>query len=689
MTTAATALPTRKGSAPWLDFLRAELAPTAGRLNATIRIVTATAIVLATSMTLEVPTIAVSVFVVLFLTKLTAGVTTQNSVAVAATGIVAIVVATIAIAIAILMFRYTIGWPPLRLAAMAFFFFLGMYAQRVFALGAVGFLVAILIPYSQTLADLSPEPEPIVRGVLWIWMAVVYPAIVTIGVNLLLLPADPGPLLRREIAARLLAIAHAIACPRETEARRRAVTSLAAFAVQGTAPLLGLLRLAKIRDSSIGPLHAERAAKILLLGQLVESAALVVDVPVEPSRGEQERLATVATACERLAAAVSSGTETQVVLPPPLVQADTPESALSPMIGQLERFVLELIVAERPSGAEPVRRTQLFVADAFTNPAYVQFALKVTLAAMFCYVAYTALDWNGIHTSMLTCVIVGLGSAGATIHKATLRLAGCAIGGGLALAAIVFLVPHMTSILQLMLLVTAVTAPAAWIAMGSERTAYLGIQLAFTFCLAVLQGFEPSTDLTEFRDRFVGVVFGVIVMAIVFTYVWPELAGFGMRRSLAAALRRMSELALDRGGEPVRAAAWHAIEEATQLSELHSFESGTYAPDGREHRRIEHLLDLTRRILLVQSALDRLHEREARGQVEATTKTAHAARRQTLAAALSRIAGQVEAGHAASEAELRAPFSTFAMPRIAGGDVTLWEELADRIRALEQAASDG
>jgi hypothetical protein len=93
--------------------------------------------------------------------------------------------------------------------------------------------------------------------------------------------------------------------------------------------------------------------------------------------------------------------------------------------------------------------------------------------------------------------------------------------------------------------------------------------------------------------------------------------------------------------------------------------------------------------LLVQSALDRLHEREARGQVEATTKTAHAARRQTLAAALSRIAGQVEAGHAASEAELRAPFSTFAMPRIAGGDVTLWEELADRIRALEQAASDG
>src|SRR5262249_59573659 len=96
----------------------------------------------------------------------------------------------------------------------------------------------------------------------------------------------------------------------------------------------------------------------------------------------------------------------------------------------------------------------------------------------------------------------------------------------------------------LMLLVAAVIAPAAWIAMGNERTAYLGVQLAFTFGLAVLQGYEPSTDVTEFRDRFVGVVFGVTVMALVFAYVWPERAGDRMRQSLVAALRRMSELAL-------------------------------------------------------------------------------------------------------------------------------------------------
>src|SRR5258708_35431982 len=134
-------------------------------------------------------------------------------------------------------------------------------------------------------------------------------------------------------------------------------------------------------------------------------------------------------------------------------------------------MVRELAVAERPESDEPGHAAGLLVPDALTNPRYVQFALKATMAAMLCYIAYTAVDWNGIHTCMLTCVIVALGSAGATIHKATLRLVGCAIGGALAPASILVLVPHMTSIAELVPLVAPVTSLAAWSAMGSERTA--------------------------------------------------------------------------------------------------------------------------------------------------------------------------------------------------------------------------
>ncbi len=263
----------------------------------------------------------------------------------------------------------------------------------------------------------------------------------------------------------------------------------------------------------------------------------------------------MAAACERLAAAVSSGAEAlPATIPSAAAKTTIAPSALTPVLAELERVVRELPLAERPEVDQPARAGSLFVPDAFTNPRYAQFALKVTLAAMFCYVAYTAVDWNGIHTCMITCAIVALGSAGATIHKATLRLVGCAIGGGLALASIVFLVPHMTSI-------------AAARAAGRRRhrarrvdrdgpasaPPTLGVQLAFAFYLAVLQGYGPSTDVTEFRDRFVGVVFGVVVMALVFAYVWPERAGSGHGAVARGGAAPHGELA-DGARRPARAA---------------------------------------------------------------------------------------------------------------------------------------
>src|SRR5262249_5500131 len=129
---------------PWLRFLRDALASTPGRLNATVRIVVASLIVLVTSMTLEVPFISVSIFIVFYLTMLTSVVTAQNSVVVAIGGIMALVVATFAIALTILIGRLTFDQPPLRLAAMAFVFFLAMFVQRVFVVGAAGFVLAII-----------------------------------------------------------------------------------------------------------------------------------------------------------------------------------------------------------------------------------------------------------------------------------------------------------------------------------------------------------------------------------------------------------------------------------------------------------------------------------------------------------------------------------------------------------------
>jgi len=103
-------------------------------------------------------------------------------------------------------------------------------------------------------------------------------------------------------------------------------------------------------------------------------------------------------------------------------------------------------------------------------------------------------------------------------------LAGCLVGGLLGFISILYLIPHMESITSLALLVAAVSFLAGWVAMGSERIAYAGLQIALAFFMCVLQSFEQDVDLTKIRDRVVGIIFGIVVTTLVFRYVWPERA---------------------------------------------------------------------------------------------------------------------------------------------------------------------
>jgi uncharacterized membrane protein YccC len=176
------------------------------------------------------------------------------------------------------------------------------------------------------------------------------------------------------------------------------------------------------------------------------------------------------------------------------------------------------------TAARPPKPKGLFVPDAFTNPAHVKFGLKVTFAAMFCYIVYQAIDWSGIHTAFITCTFIALESTQATLYKGTLRIAGCVIGGALALFTIVFLMPHMETIASLVVVVAFASAIAGWVATGSERISYAGLQIAFAFFFSVFQGYAPDTDLDNVRNRVVGILFGLIVTAVVFHYIWPERA---------------------------------------------------------------------------------------------------------------------------------------------------------------------
>ena len=191
----------------------------------------------------------------------------------------------------------------------------------------------------------------------------------------------------------------------------------------------------------------------------------------------------------------------------------------------------------------PSTKESMMAPDAFTNPVYTQFSLKTLLAVLICYVFYNAADWQGVHTVMLTCLIVASPSLGASTQKSLLRVGGAVIGSALALFMMVFVIPHLDSVVGVLFMALPVIAIGAWVSAGSERISYAGIQIMFTFALALLEQFGgPSTDLTPIRDRAIGILLGVAVSILIHASIWPEGEVDTLRRSLAGLLRAVGEL---------------------------------------------------------------------------------------------------------------------------------------------------
>jgi multidrug resistance protein MdtO len=257
--------------------------------------------------------------------------------------------------------------------------------------------------------------------------------------------------------------------------------------------------------------------------------------------------------------------------------------------------------------------TGLFVPDAFTNPAYVRYAFKGTLAVMICYLLQSAVDWPGIRTCLITCLIVALGSEGATIQKGTLRISGALVGATMGFLTIMFIVPRMESITSLVLVVAAGTAVAAWVLLGSPRIAYAGVQIAFAFYVCVIQGFGPSWYFYTIRDRLIGILLGNAVITLVFHHVWPVRASDAMWTSLASALRAMARLAgvSDRASvarvvDGARLQTAHDFATAQQLADEAAFEPGDPSHEGLAAReRLQRAAAEAQSVLLTQLAIVR------------------------------------------------------------------------------------
>ncbi|OCP02721.1 MULTISPECIES: FUSC family protein [unclassified Ensifer] len=563
-----------RSSVSYVSILRDELLPYPGRLDRSLRMAFVCMLVVVTAMALEVPEAAISCYLVFFASRADAG-----SGIVTAAGL--LVGASLGILIGILCLTVVADEPALRMALVVFFTFGGMYLTQASRAGPPIGTVAMVFAFVMTLYDIVPIPELLIRGLGWMWVVVFFPMIYLIGLNVVA-GHSPARLLRSALAERLDAAACLLS--KRSEATERRAAKLLAEGNGELGKYLGFSRLLALMNGR----ETQRMAA--LIAPTYELLTFALADAIGAQRQEADGSASSAL-LRRVAGSIRQGQPSGPAL---LHSAELRAlGASDPVVARLVRTIVAILSGKAEPVAPPAAQARgFFLPDAFTNPAYTQFALKALLAVMITYITYTALDWFAIHTAMITCFMVALGTTGETMHKLALRIVGCLLGGAVAVGSTVWLVPHMTDIGQLALLVGAVSLVAAWISTGSERISYMGWQMALCFFLVVLHGFGPSLDLAEAKERIIGIVFGNVVVSAVFSTIWPVSIGAAVRERLSSAASTLADLL--KGGREVAAPYADLVSglaEALRQSEMLRFEPSSVRRHEIDAPTTEHIVD--------------------------------------------------------------------------------------------------
>ena len=516
-----------------LHALPGLLAPSPERIEFAFRLALICALTALVTEIYQTPSPALTIYIAFFVNRPDR--TTSLILSIAMT-----LVITLMVGLLILLAKVVLDVPGWRVVTMAAISFVFLFLGSASKLRPLASTMALIVAYGLDLLGNAPQGELAVRALLYAWLFVGIPAGVSLVVNLLIAPA-PRRLAERAQAARL----RAAAAMMRGQADAPDMQAFARYLRAGTAEPLGRIRLAGIEKTS-------PAQDIAALAQAARSTTpllfLVDAISRDPAVPETWRRRVADVLNDMASAFEAGGYPVDVMVP---TATDTP--AGSPLAATLMtdlEAILETFTTppDTPASPAPKEPSGFFLPDAFTNPAHVRFALKTTAAAMTCYIIYSLLDWPGIHTCLITCYIVSLGTAAETVEKLGLRILGCMIGAATGIAAIVFVMPSLESIGGLMAIVFLGSLAAAWVAAGSPRISYAGLQFAFAFFLCVVQGAGPAFDMTTARDRVIGILFGNLVVFVISTSLWPVSVSRRIDPAITALLRRLGTTA--RAGLP-------------------------------------------------------------------------------------------------------------------------------------------
>jgi len=547
MSTQSVALPNAidQGGRWFWNFLKQELTPYPGRAWIVGRVTISASIVMLLIMTFRIPNGFLGAIFTLLLSR-------ENPTATLRAGFQTVLIFSIGTLYTAFSVQVLIDDPLTHFFWVAISIFLCFYLLRIVDYGIavpLGFMVLGAVPlWDQIAFNVNARMEL----TLWLVGVVSLAVAVTVAVEYVFRHVHPTTDLSEGIEARLQTVENVLRSaaagrPLDSEWQKK----LSLYSTVGTSRLRRLI----LRSAYSSHFKAQMGTMIALVGRLIDIAAsfqLTLSERMEAiDPADSER-------CLRLADEVMELSDDLMLrqLPAEIKRPLQEIPSQLPFLPTMERTValipkafsgsessdsLDTLIAAPLDEAGPA---PLFVADAFSNPAHVYFALRGTLAAMVCYVTYTAIDWPGLSTSVVTCFITALSTIGSSRQKQVLRLSGAFIGGIIfGMGAQVFVLPYLDGIAGFTVLFAVVTAVSAWISTASARLSYLGVQLALAFYLVHLQEFTIQTSLSIARDRVFGVLLGLVSMGLFFDLLWVRNAINEMQAVFAHNLELFAELA--------------------------------------------------------------------------------------------------------------------------------------------------
>lgn len=564
-----------------LRILREELEPYPGRMAGCLRDTLAISVALIAAMTLRIPGIDLALPLLFLMQRERPGLTFRvglemfgASVAAGVTSLawVQVTDATdvgrffgIVLGIAIASFCMATTTRPLFFSIFAFYGFLDLASW-----------------------DAHRSSGDIVTSILYNIASVGTIILCSVAVEFFFATKEPEQQLTEEMQKRIVLLSRffrAMSRQQATPAFRSLHHSVVQQAHSGTLHMNELYDRIRSQHSGSTPVPLGLHYRIGLLARILEKSALIgFDRDISPV--DHASYASIAELCDQLQIR-RNGIAPSAPLPP------SASGRLRAIHEELRQYSggVALRTQERAirtkTGIKSRQAFVLFLPDAVRSRASILYALKLTLAATLCYIIYSAVDWPGISTCVITVMLTGLSSTGAMKQKQLFRFSGAVIGGVIGLLVVSLLFPNMDSITSLVIVVAIVSMLAGW-TMRSPRMSYVGVQIGFAFYLTTLSGFGPSTEIAPARDRVVGVVVGILVMWLVFDQLWPNRTSAALGLSLHRIRGAASELR-----NTVSVDALHAdqmlarlrVSVSMELANVQQLDSAVYFDFGPERKR--------------------------------------------------------------------------------------------------------